>query len=104
MQVHFARAEYDRVIELATGNLAALPADWVHETFGLGGPPSVWDRGCLIMSLAELGRFDEAAKYEAEAIQIAEPTEHAFTISMALFAASVLHVLKGDWAQALLAD
>ena len=44
VQVHHARAEYDRVIELATGNLAALPADWVYETFGLGGPPSVWDR------------------------------------------------------------
>ena len=50
VQVHFARAEYDRVIELASANLAALPAEWVHETFGLGGPPSVWDRGCLIMS------------------------------------------------------
>jgi len=41
VQVHFARGEYERVIELATGNLAALPADWVNETFGLGGPPSV---------------------------------------------------------------
>jgi class 3 adenylate cyclase/DNA-binding SARP family transcriptional activator len=100
VQVHYARGEYERVIELATGNLAALPADWVHETFGLGGPPSVWDRGCLIMSLAEMGRFAEAAKYEAEAISIAEPTQHAFTISMALFAASALHLLKGDWAQA----
>jgi class 3 adenylate cyclase/tetratricopeptide (TPR) repeat protein len=101
VQVHYARGEYDRVIELATGNLAALPADWVHETFGLGGPPSVWDRGCLIMSLAERGRFAEAARYEAEAIGIAEPTKHAFTVSMALFTAGVLHLLKGDWAQAL---
>jgi class 3 adenylate cyclase len=101
IQVHQARGEYDRVIELATGNLAVLPADWVHETFGLGGPPSVWDRGCLIMSLAELGRFAEAARYEAEAMSIAEPTQHAFTISMALFAASTLHLLRGDWAEAL---
>jgi class 3 adenylate cyclase/DNA-binding SARP family transcriptional activator len=100
VQVHHARGEYDRVIELATGNLAALPADWVNETFGLGGPPSVWDRGCLIQSLAELGRFAEAAKYEAEMIRLAEPTQHAFTISMALFSASVLHLAKGDWAEA----
>jgi class 3 adenylate cyclase/DNA-binding SARP family transcriptional activator len=100
VQVHHARGEFDRVIELATGNLAALPADWVHETFGLGGPPSVWDRGSLIQSLTELGRFDEAAKYEAEMMRLAEPTEHAFTISMALFAASVLHIQKGDWAEA----
>ncbi|WP_091963123.1 BTAD domain-containing putative transcriptional regulator [Bradyrhizobium shewense] len=100
VQVHHARGEYDRVIELATGNLAALPADWLHETFGLGGPPSVWDRGCLIQSLAELGRFAEATKYEAEMIRLAEPTQHAFTISMALFSASSLHLARGDWVEA----
>ena len=77
VQAHYVRGEYDRVIELATGNLAALPADWVYENFGLAGPPSVWDRAWLIMSLAELGRFAEAAKYEAEAIRLAEPTQHA---------------------------
>ena len=32
------------------------------------------------MSLAELGRFAEAAKYEKEAIKIAEASEYAFTI------------------------
>jgi class 3 adenylate cyclase/DNA-binding SARP family transcriptional activator len=55
VQAHHAAGHYDRVFELATGNLAALPADWVHETLGLGGPPSVWDRGCLVQSLAERG-------------------------------------------------
>ena len=53
------------------------------------------------MSLAELGRFAEAAKYAAEAIQIAEPTQHAHTIGWAYFAASMLHLVKGDWAKAL---
>ena len=90
------------MIELATGNLAALPADWVYETFGLRGPPSVWDRTWLTMSLAELGRFAEAAKYEAEAIRLAEPTQHAYTICLAHFGAGMLHLLKGDWAQARL--
>ena len=28
---HYYRGEYERVVELATGNLAALPADWVSE-------------------------------------------------------------------------
>ena len=54
------------------------------------------------MSLAELGRFAEAAKYEAEAIQLAEPTQHAHTIGWAHFAASMLHLFKGDWAKARL--
>jgi tetratricopeptide (TPR) repeat protein len=100
VQVHHARGEYDRVVELAGGNLVALPADWVYETFGLGGPPSVWDRGCLLQSLAELGRFAETAECEAKMFRLAEPTQHAFTISMALFCASAIDLAKGDWAQA----
>ena len=80
--------------------LAALPAEWVHEYFGMAVPASVFGRAWLIMSLAELGRFAEAAKYEAEAIQLAEPTQHAYTIGWAHFAASMLHLLKGDWAKA----
>ena len=100
VQANFLRGEYDRVIELATGNLAALPSDRVYENFGLVVPPSVWDRAWLVMSLTELGRFGEAAKYEAEATRLAEPTQHAFTIGFAHFAAGMLHLLKGDWAQA----
>ena len=79
-----------------------LPADWVHEYFGMAVPASIFGRAWLIMSLAELGRFAEAAKYEAEAIQLAKPTEHAHTIGFAQFAASMLHLLKGDWAEARL--
>jgi class 3 adenylate cyclase/tetratricopeptide (TPR) repeat protein len=100
VQVNYLRGDYDRVIELATGNLTALPADRVYENFGLVVPPSVWDRTWLVMSLAELGRFGEAAKYEAEATRLAEPTQHAFTIGFAHFTAGMLNLLKGDWAQA----
>ena len=40
-QTHYYRGEYERVVELATDNLAALPADWVHEHFGSIVPASV---------------------------------------------------------------
>ncbi len=99
-QVHYLRGDYERVVELATDNLAALPAEWVYENFGLSPPLSVWDRTWLVMSLAELGRFAEAAKYEAEAIRLAEPTQHAYTIGFAHFGAGTLHLLDGDWAKA----
>ena len=99
-QVHYYRGEYERVVELGTDNLAALPADWVYEYFGLAAPPSVYDRVWLVMSLAELGRFAEAAEHEAEAIRLAEPTQHAFTVGLAHLAAGTLHLLKGDWAKA----
>jgi tetratricopeptide (TPR) repeat protein len=84
----------------ASDNLAALPADWVYEHFGLTVPISVVGRLWLIMSLAELGRFAEAAKHEAEASLLAESSEHLFTIAFTHFAASMLHFLKGDWAKA----
>ena len=52
------------------------------------------------MSLAPLGRFAEAAEYLAEAIRLAEPTHHAFTVGMAYYGAATLHLLKGDWTEA----
>jgi class 3 adenylate cyclase/DNA-binding winged helix-turn-helix (wHTH) protein/tetratricopeptide (TPR) repeat protein len=99
-QAYYFRGDYLRVVELATDNLAALPADCVHEYFGMAAPPSVYDRSFLVRSLAELGRFTEAAKYEAEAMRLAEPTHHGFTLGRAYFAASTLHLLRGDWTKA----
>jgi tetratricopeptide (TPR) repeat protein len=99
-QAHYFRGDYERVVELATDNLAALPADLGYEDFGATVPTSVWDRAWLVMSLAQLGRFAEAAEDEAEAIRLAEPTHHAYTVRMALWAAGTLYLLKGDWAEA----
>jgi class 3 adenylate cyclase/tetratricopeptide (TPR) repeat protein len=100
-QAHYLRGEYEQVIELATDNLATLPADWVYEYFvGVSTPTAVWDRGWLGVSLAHLGRFAEAAAYVAEAIRLAEPTYRAFPVGVAYRAAGTLHLLKGDWAMA----
>jgi class 3 adenylate cyclase/tetratricopeptide (TPR) repeat protein len=98
-EAYYYRGEYEHVVEIAIENLAALPAEWAHEHFGLAVPPSVFGRAWLIMSLAELGRFAEAARYEAEAIRIAEPTQHAHTIGWAYLAASMLYLFRGDWAK-----
>jgi tetratricopeptide (TPR) repeat protein len=100
-QAYYYRGEYERMVELACDSLAALPGDWVHENFGMAALPSVFARANLIMSLAELGRFAEAAKYEAEATRFAESSQHLFTIGWAHFAASMLQLLKGDWAKAV---
>jgi tetratricopeptide (TPR) repeat protein len=99
-QAHYYRGEYERVVELATDALAVLPADWVYEHFGMIAPASIYARSWLVMSLAELGRFAEAAEDGAEAIRLAEPTHHAYTIGLAHRAVGTLHVLKGDWAKA----
>jgi class 3 adenylate cyclase/tetratricopeptide (TPR) repeat protein len=99
VQMHYPGGEYERVVELTTDNLAALPADWVYEPF-VHVPVSVLDRAWLVMSLAQMGRFGEATEYEAEATRLAKPTERAFTLCMAHWAAGWLHLVKGDWAKA----
>jgi tetratricopeptide (TPR) repeat protein len=99
-QVHYYRGEYDSVVALAADNLAVLPADWVHETFGKTAPPSVWDRCYMMLSLVQLGRFAEAAGPEVEAMRLAAATQHAFTIGLVHFVAGWVQLCRGNWAQA----
>ena len=102
-QAHYFRGDYERVVELATDHLAALPAGSDHESFGSAVPPSIYARYRLLQSFRELGRFAEAARYGAEALQLAESleTHHAWTVGMILEAVSALHRTKGEWAKAL---
>ena len=95
------RGDFERAVELAIDNLARLPADRVYADPGLAAPPSVFDRGHLVIALAELGRFADGAPHEAEAIRLAELTQHAYTMGFAYRTAAVPHLLKGDWATAL---
>jgi tetratricopeptide (TPR) repeat protein len=97
-QAHYYRGEYKRAVEFASENLAALPVEWIHKTFGTAMiPASVYDRSWLVMGLAQLGRFAETDECEAEAIRIAESTQHAATIGIANRAVATLHLVKGDW-------
>jgi tetratricopeptide (TPR) repeat protein len=77
-----------------------LPADWVYEYFGTTLLISVLVRFWLLTSLAELGRFAEAAQYDAEALRLADPTQRAYTVGLAHVGAGRPHLLKGDWAKA----
>ncbi|MFI5374606.1 MAG: AAA family ATPase [Candidatus Rokuibacteriota bacterium] len=98
-QAHYFRGEHRRAVELATDNLAALPAGSDYEAFGAAMPLAIYDRYLLVRSLAQLGRFAEATRYEGEALRLAEPTRHAYPVGMAHMAASWLHLLAGDWAR-----
>jgi transcriptional regulator with AAA-type ATPase domain/tetratricopeptide (TPR) repeat protein len=99
-QAHYYRGDYERVVELATDNIAALPADQVYEHFGAVAPASIYDRYYLVRCLTELGRFAEAAPYAAEMLRLAEPTHHAYIVGVAHLTAGWLHLQKGDWAKA----
>jgi tetratricopeptide (TPR) repeat protein len=98
--VHCQRAEYPRAIELATANLAKLPAGWVHEFFELPTPASVYNRGWLVTSFTQLGRFAEAAQCGAEMLQLAESMQVPFTVGFIHQTMAASHLLRGDWARA----
>ena len=97
---YYYGTEYERVVALATDDFNALPAEWVSEPLGALILPSVLNRGWLTMSLAELGRFSEAAEAAAEAIRLAAPPQNAWTVGQARWAAGTLYLLRGDWATA----
>jgi class 3 adenylate cyclase/tetratricopeptide (TPR) repeat protein len=99
-QAHYFRGEYQRVVELATDNLAVLPPDSDYESFGAAMPIAIYDRYLLVRSLAQLGRFAQASRYETEALRLAGPTRHAYAVGMAHLAGSWRHLLEGNWARA----
>jgi class 3 adenylate cyclase/tetratricopeptide (TPR) repeat protein len=99
-RVHFVIGEYNRAVELATGNLAALPSEWADEYFGMASPASIFDRMWLVLSLAHVGKFAEARGHGAEAIQLAEATHRLHPIYLAYHAAATPHLLRGDWEKA----
>jgi hypothetical protein len=73
---HYYLGEYERVVELATKNLAAA-ANRVPEGSTLPGiPTAIQDRYWLIPSLAQLGRFHEGSQCEADAIRLLAASTH----------------------------
>ena len=98
-QAHHYLGDYKRTVDLATGNLAALPADLSHEIID-GVWVSAFDRFWLVISLAELGRFAEAAEHQAEAFRLTEATQHPYAVGNAYRAAARLCLSQGDWSKA----
>jgi tetratricopeptide (TPR) repeat protein len=97
---NYFAGEYERVIELASENLGASRADGFAPKRVPDNRSAAYDRHWIIHSLAQLGRFGEAASLQAETIALAETTQHAHTIGLAYWAVSVLHLVRGDWASA----
>lgn len=94
---HYYRGEYERVIELATANLAILPDDSVKYS---NVPGEIYVYCWLIRSLIELGRFDEAGRYTHEMLRLTQPIHSAYAVGMAHVTAGWRLLAKGDWTQA----
>ena len=94
-QTYFMRGEHQTVIDLAKANLAALLTEEHDKLDGNG--PAATDRGWLVRSLAELGRFVEAAEPAEAAIRIAEVMQWPYALGWACYCAGSVHNWKGEW-------
>jgi tetratricopeptide (TPR) repeat protein len=106
-QTHFMLGEYQRVVDLAGPNVAAPPSD--DERSRYSNPTiayrydrvaAVYDRGFVVRSLAEMGRFQEALQVLAAARQIAERLGDPFQSAWTCYAGACLHNWMGRWGEA----
>ena len=97
-QTHYYRGEYERVVELATANIDALPADFGMAAFGASMPLAFYHPFRMFQSLAELGRFSEAIRYETEARRMVR--DYPGAVALIHFDAGWLYCLRGDWGTA----
>jgi class 3 adenylate cyclase/tetratricopeptide (TPR) repeat protein len=97
IQVHWNRGEYERVVELATGSPAEMPGEALYLAHS---PGPIWGQCNLVRSLAELGRFAEAARHADEVLRSAETIRGTHTVGMAHLSAGLRLLAKGDWLEA----
>ena len=100
VQAHYYRGDYERAVQLATDNFAAVPPDWVHEYIGAAQPLLLYDYIFGVSSLAQLGRFDEAFRYAVDELRLDEARHHASAVGQAHYTLGILHVLRGAWREA----
>ena len=80
--------------------MQSLPADRVHERFGLALPPAVHSRAYLARVLAEQGMFEEGQAHGLEAMRIAEALDHPFSVLWACLGHAYLYSIRGELSQA----
>jgi tetratricopeptide (TPR) repeat protein len=94
--IHHGRGDYRRAIELLRWTLDFLKEDPLRDYPGMVGLRSVYSHAWVARSLAELGRFAEAAHHGDEALRIAETASQPFDLAMARGGVGWVHLLQGD--------
>src|SRR5262249_35724240 len=94
--VYQGLGQFPAAIEILTRNVALIPDDRLHETFGGVAPSGISSRALLAGCLAELGRFPEAARWASEAVRIGEAVDHPVTLAQAYQTTGYMWLLRGD--------
>jgi class 3 adenylate cyclase/tetratricopeptide (TPR) repeat protein len=98
----YSLGEFDHAVTMLLQTSAGIQGDRRFDRFGMTGLPAVLSRGIVGRSLAELGQFDEGARYSLEAIRIAEEADHAYSLASACSTDGFVHLLRADPARAIM--
>jgi len=93
--------DYRQAVELLEVNARLLDGGSAGERFGMAGLPSVFTRAWLAWSRAELGDFAAAMLDADEALRVATASRHPFSVLTARFAVAVVHLARGNLADAI---
>jgi class 3 adenylate cyclase/tetratricopeptide (TPR) repeat protein len=95
-QGYHAFGDYRSAAKRLRENVRVIPGPLSRSTFGLAGLPSVFSRGFLVWSLAELGEFVEGIAHGQEALSIATEANQVYSRCIAHFALGFLHLRRGE--------
>jgi class 3 adenylate cyclase/tetratricopeptide (TPR) repeat protein len=94
-------ADYRNAMDILAVNLGELKGANVGERFGMAGLPSVLSRCIRAWCQAELGEFSNGLAEAGEALEAARSASHPFSILTASFVSAVVHLARGDLADAI---
>jgi tetratricopeptide (TPR) repeat protein len=94
--IYYELGDYRQAAECLRWNVTSLEGDLIREHFGMTGLPSVLARAYLSWSLAELGVFPEGTARGEEGLQIAQTTDHPFSLIWAYAGISKLYIDQGN--------
>jgi tetratricopeptide (TPR) repeat protein len=97
----YSLGDFRRCAALLRRNVQLLKGDAQRQRFGMTGFPAAMSRGILARSLAELGKFDEAAGVSDEAIHMAEDANQPFTMALQYSNDGFLYLTRGELPRAI---
>ena len=97
----FNIGDYPRQIEIHQKVRDQLTGEDVFKQHGLATLPSAFSRSMLVLSLAELGKFDNIEEVGQEAVEIAEQVRNVFTLTFVYNFLAMAHLRLGNFETAL---
>jgi tetratricopeptide (TPR) repeat protein len=93
---YYVLGQYAAAIATARENVSRLTGPLLTERFGVAALPSVYSRTWLAWSLAELGKFTEAARVAEDGLAVAESTAHSFSLIYACLGVGTVALRRGQ--------